>query len=180
MENTALFPLNFLKCTCIEQYIWSSAESILNRYNMKLISTVMVNCHWRFTVTHSDTQAFVLPHVSVCAWCTSSATTCTMSDDHFTMATPEQWGGESQKRCVKRLEKRLIQQPDTILILPPLCCRNANPLLSRHGPKERVRGAVFRLKCKNALMYWRCFRCRDWRRCKTSPGAPLISAITQV
>lgn len=72
MENTALFPLNFLKCTCIEQYIRSSAESILNSYNMKkisynmkLLNTVMVNRHKRFTEIHSDTQRLSC-HVCLC------------------------------------------------------------------------------------------------------------------
>lgn len=43
---------------------------------------------------------------------TSLAPTCTTRNDCFTMATQEQWGGESEKRCVKGLERRRLKQGD--------------------------------------------------------------------
>lgn len=86
-----------------------------------------------------DTK-FVLPRLCLMySQDTSLAPTCTMSDDRFTMATQEQWGGESEKRCVKALERRWIQQGNVthwLTELPSLLCwKNAimfHPLSRRH------------------------------------------------
>lgn len=75
------------------------------------IVIIIMQPHWTGLKQPQEPFPLVLPRLCLRrAEDTLSATTCAVSDDHITMATQEQWGGDSKKRCVKRLERRLVQQ----------------------------------------------------------------------
>lgn len=68
-----------------------------------------------------------------------------------TMATQEQRGGESEKRCVKGLERRLIQQSEATHSLIRLHAITFHPRSCRHGIMSLKREAVFWLKYEYAV-----------------------------